>query len=189
MRWLLFLALLAGCTSEADRLADRGLAAARGGDLSGAIRTFDEALAREPGHPKASYNRGVALLGLGDWAGAAAQFGRFVQSRPDDPLGWLEKARAEVLLEKREAGLASLQRAVELGFADHQRLVEDGVFAPLFSDLRWVALEMTVAQRAGVEPRGGVLGVQAGAPAGPGNWKLPPMGLGPASEACGGAPD
>lgn len=188
MRWIIVLATvwcLGGCTPTVspDAEADRALDLAKQGRLTESLEAFGAALAADPNHPKALYNQGMALMGLQRWDEAAASFSRFVDQRPEDPSGWFEKARAEVLAGEREPGLHALQRAVSLGFSDYDLLIRDGVFMPLFRDVRFVALEMTVAQRAGVEPDAGSLALR-GATLGPGSHILPTMKLPGMGGAC-----
>lgn len=193
MRWAVVLAAawcLGGCTPTVspDAEADRGLELAKQGRLTESLEAFGAALAADPNHPKALYNEGMALMGLQRWDEAAISFGRFVEKRPDDKLGWFEKARAETLAGQREDGLRSLQRSVSLGFSNYDLLIRDGVFMPLFRDARFVALEMTVAQRAGVEPDAGTLALRA-ATLGPGSHLLPTMKLPGLSGTCAAKAD
>lgn len=149
---------LAGCARTAEQEASRGLELAREGRIEQAVEAFDRALAKDPENLKALYNRGLAMLLLGDGPEAARSLGLFVQIRPDDMEGHFNLARAWALAGRNGEAIASLQRAVELGFSDHDLLIEGGGFQALYRDIRFVQLETVVAQRAGVLPSGGSLG-------------------------------
>lgn len=179
---------VSGCNEglRAERLADEGLDLARRGSYAEALTRFESALEIDPSNQKAAYNRGLVFLATGAFARAEEVFGQFANANPSDSLAWFEKARAEILQNKREQAILSLQRAIDAGFTAYDRLVADGLFAPLYSDFRFVAMEMTVAQRAGVEAKAGVLGQAPGLlpGAGPGNYRLPPMNLPGVGGAC-----
>jgi len=180
--------LLAGCAdspaARAEREARAGLALAMEGRVGEAVERFHAALALDPANPAARYNLGLAHLREGQWVLAAEAFARFVEQRPDDALGHFELARAQALAGWSHAALASLAAAVRLGFADHDLLVRDGAFVGLFSDPQYLALEMTVAQRAGVDPVGGVLAVPGGDSLGGSTRTLPGVRLRGVEKPC-----
>lgn len=152
----------AGCKGRegrAEELAAQGVVHGRSGDLARALEAFDAALELDPKNLKALYNGGLALLGVGRGAEAAERFARFLELRPEDSLAHFQRARALLREQKREEALASLERAVELGFSDwaEWRAASD-LEVGLAHDFRYVRLGLLVAQRAGrpaPEPRPG----------------------------------
>lgn len=152
---LLVLVALGGCKGKerrAEALADRGVAHGRSGELGRALEAFDAALALDPKNLKALYNSGIALLGAGRGAAAAARFSGFVALRPDDALGHFYLARAQLREQRDEAAIASLARAVELGFDDWVEWRAASDLEALAGDFRFAQMEVLVAQRAGVAP-------------------------------------
>lgn len=149
MKRLVFaLVLLSACTrGEARDAAAEGIAFARGGQLELAAARFDRALELEPDEPTALYNGGLADLALGRIERGRVRLDRFVAARPDDPAGHFARAQALELAGEREAALSALRRAVELGSDDLDRML--GGFESLRTDLRFVQLAASVAQRTG----------------------------------------
>lgn len=176
------LLLLGGCTSVAEDQASEGLERARAGDLEGARRAFESALARDGHCLKALFNLGLLHQVEGRPRDALSAFERFVALRPEDARGQFELARAHVVLGEHADAIAALRRAVELGFSDHAA-VTGREFEPLQSDLAYVMLEVTVAQRSGVPSQRTASG-NAGASASAGAPRIRP----PRSEdsACVG---
>ncbi|HLV61331.1 MAG TPA: tetratricopeptide repeat protein [Fredinandcohnia sp.] len=157
---LLLCLALAGCKgNRAEDRAALGIELGRKGDLGGALRAFDEALAADPNNLKALYNSGLALLGLGRGEAAAERFERFLALRPEDAKGHFHLARARLREHRREEAVRALQRAVELGFSDWWEWSAAGdLEAGLGGDFRFVQLGLVVAQRAGIpaaDPRPG----------------------------------
>jgi len=146
------------CGRSADELAQEGIERARAGALDDAIAAFESSLLRDPDNLKALYNLGLAQLLRGHGPKAVDALSAFVRLRPDDAQGRFELARAWAISGRRQEALEELRRAVDLGFADHEALVRGGGFQALYSDPRFVALEMVVAQRAGHLADGGSLG-------------------------------
>ncbi len=151
---LLLVAALSGLTacrsgsSEAARLASEGLEEARAHRLEQAIILFDRAIALDPANLKALYNGGLARVFLRQGEAASRLFQAYVEERPKDPLGHFNLARAHALAYRSEETIASLRRAVELGFEDHDELVGGG-FEAVEDDLRFAQIEALVAQRVG----------------------------------------
>lgn len=150
---LAVLPVLASCNGKearADELAQAGIEAGRAGDLGRALASFDEALALDPTQVKALYNSGLALMGAGRGGEAAERFSRFLELRPEDALGHFQLARATLQAGRREAALASLQRAIALGFSDWVEWKAASDLSALAGDFRFNQLDLVVAQRAGV---------------------------------------
>ena len=141
----------AACGRPGDEDAARGLELGRAGDLAAAVTAFERALELDPDHPKALYNLGLARSALAKSLCAERAFGRFVAGRPNDVLGRLEHGRALAALGRYDEALAELREAVRLGLSDHEAL-EAPEFQPLRSQLEFVMLDVTVAQRAGSLP-------------------------------------
>ncbi len=88
-----------GCDPKDAEAHDRlGRALARRGAWGNAVREFDRAVALQPGHARAYFQRGLIRSKVRlDFTGAAADFGRAVELEPD----WLEARlnRAKCLLQ------------------------------------------------------------------------------------------
>ncbi len=145
-------AAVVGCSGrdDAEELASTGLELAKQQQLAEALEYFDRALSVDPNNLKALYNAGLADLFLRKGALASRRFEAFTRLRPKDALGHFNLARAYALSLHREEALASLRRAVELGFDKHDELMGGG-FEAIEDDLRFAQIEVLVAQRAGVE--------------------------------------
>ena len=189
------LLLLCACGPSPQALAEKearaGLELAKAGEVGAAVERFQRALSIDPDNAAARFNLGLAHLHGGQWILAMDEFERFTERLPEDAQGHFELARARILAGFSDAALVALGRAVELGFDDHRRLVEAELFAPLYRSPRWLALEMTVAQRAGVEPTGGVLALPGSEQVGRGSWAVPGVRMLPQKDcalaAAGGA--
>ncbi len=181
---LLLVSAGACAPSPAEREARAGVEAAKAGDVAGAIEHFQRSLDLDPGNAMARFNLGLAHLYMEQWIVAEEQLRRFVELRPDDARGHFELARARALAGWPQSAIDALKRAVELGFADYELLVSDGVFRSLYGMPQYVALEMTVAQRAGVEPKAGVLAAPGGEELGPGTTTLPGLRLPQLQKPC-----
>lgn len=142
---------IAACSpgGSADDLASRAIAEAQSNRFGPALELFDQALAREPNNLKALYNGGLAHLYLRRGDAAAQRFEAFLSLRPSDALGHFNLARAYAIDRRKEEALASLKRAVELGFDRHAEIVGGG-FEAIEDDVRFTQIEALVAQRAGI---------------------------------------
>ena len=80
---------------------------------------------------------------------AATHLRTYLDRRPDDAAARFELGRALALAGERDAAIAELQRAAQLGFADFRSL-DGGGLESLEDDVRFVQLRVLVAQRAGV---------------------------------------
>lgn len=141
----------AACGRSGDADADRGVELGRAGDLAAAAAAFERALAADPEQPKALFNLGLVRQAEGESSEAERLFARFVAMRPDDAPARLEHARALAALGRTPEALAELRDSVRLGLSDHAALASPE-FEPLRSDVSFVALDVTVAQRAGAKP-------------------------------------
>jgi tetratricopeptide (TPR) repeat protein len=98
----------------AEGWSQRGLQQANGGDLTGAIASWDKALELEPSFARAWHNRGSALGNLGRLEEAIASFDRALELKPDDPQTWNFKGNACYNLQRLEEALACWDKVVEL---------------------------------------------------------------------------
>lgn len=138
---------------SADQLAKEGIELGKRGELIDAIVLFEAALERDPRHVSAQFNLGVTFQQLGRSVEAEKAFAAFVQLRPDDVTGLFALARLQNLTGRAPAvALGTLERAVKAGFDDPVAL-KDGGFERLQGDLRYLAIEATVAQRAAAAGR------------------------------------
>ena len=80
-----------------------------------AADAFQAACALEPGSPWAFYHRGVALLEAERFLAAKESFDRFVDIRPDEPDGRINRALAYLRMGQPKACLADLDEAARKG--------------------------------------------------------------------------
>jgi predicted Zn-dependent protease len=70
---------------EPDVMVDFGACLVNGGKASEGLEQFERALKASPGHKKASFNKGVALMELGRPQDAVAVWDDLLKRFPDDP--------------------------------------------------------------------------------------------------------
>jgi tetratricopeptide (TPR) repeat protein len=87
---------------QAVALFEQGQNAHEKGDLNGALKFYQEALKLFPEFPEAEYQRGTALISLGNLAEAEKAFRRAVELRADWSLAWAKLG--EVLVDRHSAG-------------------------------------------------------------------------------------
>ncbi len=88
------------------------------------ISDLDEAIRLVPTNPAVHYNKGVALIGFGDYNGALQALNRAIELKPD--FGQAFYNRGFVLLKngQRAAGIEDLSRAGELGVVAAYNLIK-----------------------------------------------------------------
>lgn len=123
---------------QAIALFEQGQNAHEKGDLNGALKLYQEALKLFPEFPEAEYQRGAALISLGNLAEAEKAFRRAVELRDDWSLAWAKLG--DVLVDKHSAASSSapdseeskqiygeavrvLQKAIELDASNFPALV------------------------------------------------------------------
>ncbi|MHB1326844.1 MAG: tetratricopeptide repeat protein [Gemmatimonadales bacterium] len=94
---------------------DRGLAAQRSGDTSGAIAAYQRTIASDPRHAAAHFNLGHLLRNQKDLAGAAAAFEAAAQLRPSAADAWLHLGVSREGLGDLDRAIAAYRRAIDLG--------------------------------------------------------------------------
>jgi predicted Zn-dependent protease len=70
---------------EPDSIVDLGACLVNGGKANEGLEQFERALKLSPGHKKASFNKGVALMELGRPKEAVAVWDDLLKRFPDDP--------------------------------------------------------------------------------------------------------
>ena len=70
---------------EPDVIVDLGACLVNGGKANEGLEQFERALKLSPGHKKASFNKGVALMELGRPKDAVAVWDDLLKRFPDDP--------------------------------------------------------------------------------------------------------
>jgi len=111
--------LLAGCASHSkepsavDRLARKGHVLAEQGRTQAAHKVLDQALALDPQHAWASFDRGQLLLSQGQLQEAMADFDRAVAREPNSPRFLGARCVARVVAAPARADLADCSKALE----------------------------------------------------------------------------
>jgi len=109
----------------------RALAAVAAGEWEAGLRAAERALVQEPGEALALWCRGEARVGLGDRAGALADWSRIVEDDPDSRTAWKDLALVRALTGDRAGALADLAHVGRLSPDDVvPRLWRVGLGAP-----------------------------------------------------------
>jgi len=103
-----------GLRTLAQALTSLGRLAYQRGDLAGALRMFDRALAARSDHAEAMVNRGVVLSRFGRLAEAAEVTERALSSEPNRVRALLNAARYRLALGQKGRALTHLRRAAAL---------------------------------------------------------------------------
>lgn len=93
---------------------ERGLQQANVGDLTGAIASWENALALNPNLAQAWHNRGSALAHLGRLEEAIASYNKAVELNPEDLQAWNARAHALFNLQRWEEAIICWDRVLEL---------------------------------------------------------------------------
>jgi len=102
-------------TADADGLVAEAIALRRTGQRQASAERFEQALAREPGHPGALTSYAMLLLETGDAQSAARLAERALEVDPGRMSAHHVLGRAKCQAGDLAAGIASLRRAVALG--------------------------------------------------------------------------
>lgn len=103
---------------DVDSWLDLGVDRAGAGDVEGALRAFDHALAIDGGHASALGNRGVALLGLGRPDEALEALDRSIAIDPASSVLHFGRGNALRELQRPDEAVASYDEAIRLGAND-----------------------------------------------------------------------
>jgi Flp pilus assembly protein TadD len=101
-----------------DRLRAEAASAAKSGDLHGAIRLYDRAIAIEPGQAEPYYKRANALKDIGRLEAAVADYDRAIERNPDYAYAYCNRGVVQQRLGLTDAALSSYDRAVTLAPGD-----------------------------------------------------------------------
>lgn len=88
------------------------------------IADLDRAIDLSPGNAFIRYNKGVALIDMGDWDGAAAQFDRAIEIKNDFGEAYYNRGYVRLKTGHRAEGVADLSRAGELGVVSAYNLIK-----------------------------------------------------------------
>ena len=99
--------LIAGLPApQASLLYNLGLVVKRQGRLEEALAAFDEALAAEPAHANARFERAATLMDLQNHAAAYEGFRAYLEAAPEDPDALLNAARLALRLGRVDSAAA-----------------------------------------------------------------------------------
>jgi arylsulfatase A-like enzyme/Flp pilus assembly protein TadD len=121
--------------ADAEALTALGVARARGGDLAGARRDLEAALAADPAHPEASYQLGRVLLATGDPAAAAVRLEAAVAASPSLALAWSELGQARARSGEEAKAVAAWKRAIELDGRQYEALYNLAIASGRMGDM------------------------------------------------------
>jgi arylsulfatase A-like enzyme/Tfp pilus assembly protein PilF len=120
-------------TSEA--LTASGVARARRGDLAGARRDLEAAVAADATHPEASFQLGRVLLVAGDPVSAAARFEAAVTAVPSLAPAWADLGEARARAGDEKKAVEAWRRAVELDPRQYNALYNLGIASGKMGDV------------------------------------------------------
>jgi arylsulfatase A-like enzyme/Tfp pilus assembly protein PilF len=121
--------------ADPEALTALGVARARGGDLAGARRELEAALAAEPAHAEASYQLGRVLIATGDPAGAAVRLEAAVAAAPTLAIAWSELGQARARAGEIDKAIAAWKRAVELDSRQYESLYNLAIASGRMGDM------------------------------------------------------
>ena len=84
------------------------------GDVKAAQSTLDQAIAAQPGKAQPVEAAGELLLAANQYAAALARFAQASVLQPQNPVYWLNSARAQLALNQAAAARESLDKAVQI---------------------------------------------------------------------------
>ena len=87
-------------------------------DLKTAVSYLDTAIAINVNYAQAFFDRGNVYGNLGQFDRALADYQRYLELRPDDPIGIFYRGQAYCLTNQKQLGCADLVRADQLGVAE-----------------------------------------------------------------------
>jgi tetratricopeptide (TPR) repeat protein len=87
-------------------------------DLKTAVSYLDTAIAINANYAQAFFDRGNVYGNLGQFDRALADYQRYLELRPDDPIGIFYRGQAYCLTNQKQLGCADLVRADQLGVAE-----------------------------------------------------------------------
>jgi len=100
---------------HAQEALDAGERQLRSGQYSQAILLFDQAISYRQDYAEAFQDRGRATVALFRPKEALSDFAHYIELRPQDPVGYIDLGRAQLLLEDYPAALKAGTDAVRTG--------------------------------------------------------------------------
>lgn len=84
------------------------------GDLKGALKDYDQAIAQNPKDADAFVNRGIAQAELGQHQAAIADYTKALSLKPDLHLAYYNRANVQVQMKAYKGAIADYTKAIEL---------------------------------------------------------------------------
>jgi tetratricopeptide (TPR) repeat protein len=84
------------------------------GDLKGALKDYNQAIAQTPNDPDAYVNRGIVQDELGQHQAAIADYTKAITLKPDQHLAYYNRANAEVQMKQYSKAIADYDKVLEL---------------------------------------------------------------------------
>jgi tetratricopeptide (TPR) repeat protein len=121
MSVLMLMSSLAGCTSTVpetkapeSKSALQATNKLRTGDLAGALKDYNQAIAQNPKDADAYVNRGIAQDELGQHQAAIADYTKALELKPDRILAYYNRANAYHQLKENEKAIADYTKIISL---------------------------------------------------------------------------
>jgi tetratricopeptide (TPR) repeat protein len=84
------------------------------GDLKGALKDYNQAIAETPSDPDAYINRGIVLDELGQHQAAIADYTKAINLKPDRHLAYYNRANAQVQMRQYSKAISDYDKVLEL---------------------------------------------------------------------------
>jgi tetratricopeptide (TPR) repeat protein len=84
------------------------------GDLKGALKDYDQAIAQNPQDADTLVNRGIAQAELGQNQAAIADYTKAIELKPDLHLAYYNRANVQVQMKAYKGAIADYTKAIEL---------------------------------------------------------------------------
>jgi len=127
---LAFAVLATGCRATRRRRAyrrhlDEAKSRQRAGDLAGALRALDQAVALKPKSGRPLVRRGMVKARMKDPDGARADFAAAIKHNPMDPLPYYSRGKLSWAQGDRKAAFEDVNQAIELASDIERKLAEE----------------------------------------------------------------
>jgi tetratricopeptide (TPR) repeat protein len=123
-----FLCIAPVLAAPADDLVAMGREALSKRDVAAAMEAYDKALAADPAHAEAAYERGRLLLVIGEHQNAIADFTTAILGRPDFGRAYVGRAEAKLAIKDGPGAIADFNQAIAVSPRDFEVHVSRAAF-------------------------------------------------------------
>ena len=124
--FIVFLAIPFSASAQtADEFFKSGYNKYETGDYVGAIADYSQAIRLKPDYLEAYNNRGSAKNGLSKYIEAITDYTETIRLNPNCAEAYYGRGAAKYNLGRKKAACADFRRALELGYKDAAKVIED----------------------------------------------------------------